>query len=176
LRKALDEQRQVSVAPPPLIENRELLEDLCRYQEGLYTRQQVKKKWRETIDEKTWNELGSDEVLLEAIEETKIHRIRSGAAKRERAQKYIVKGPDVLEKIMNDDSANERHRIDSVKALDALADPGPQTAPPADHFIIRIDLTADAKLRSAEPDPNDVIVIEATRPAAIADKTEDEWK
>jgi hypothetical protein len=66
--------------------------------------------------------------------------------------------------------------VDSIKALDALADPGPQTAPPADRFIIRIDLSADAKLRSAEPDPNDVIVIDATRPAAIASKTEDDWK
>jgi hypothetical protein len=77
---------------------------------------------------------------------------------------------------MDDPQANARHRVDSIKALDALADPGPQTAPPADRFIIRIDLSADSKLKSAEPDPNDVIIIDATRPAAIVDKTEDKWK
>src|SRR6516164_10430319 len=173
LRKALDAKQQVSVASPSLINNHELLEDLARYQEGLYTQQQVKKRWREVIDEKTWNELGSDDELVRAIEARRVQRVRSGAFKRESAQKHIIKAPDILEKIMSDDSANARHRVDSIKALDALADPGPQTAPPADRFIITIDLTGDSKLRSAEPDPNDVITIEATRPAAIADQSED---
>jgi hypothetical protein len=173
LRKALDDKQRV--ASPSLIENQALLEDLARYSEGILNQQQVKKKWREVIDEKTWETLGSDDELVRVIEETKIHRVRSGAAKRERAQQHITKAPDILEKIMSDDSANARHRVDSIKALDALADPGPQTTPPADKFIIRIDLSADAKLRSAEPDPNDVIVIEATKTPAITGKTEDDW-
>jgi hypothetical protein len=175
LQKALDDRQRVSVASSSLINNAELLEDLCRYQEGLYTQQQVKKRWRGVIDEKTWNELGSDDALIEAIEARRVQRVRSGAFKRERSQQLITKAPDILEKIMSDNSANERHRIDAVKALDSLTDPGPQTTPPADKFYIRIDLSADSKLRSAEPDPNDVIVIDATRPAAIASKTEDDW-
>ena len=176
LQKALEAKQQVSVASPSLINNHELIEDLARYQEGLYTQQQVKKRWREVIDEKTWNELGSDDELVRAIEARRVQRVRSGAFKRERAQQHITKAPDILEKIMSDDDANERHRIDAAKVLDSLADPGPQSTPPADRFIITIDLTADAKLRSAEPDPNDVIVIEATKPpAAITDKSEDDW-
>ena len=176
LQKALNDRQQVSVASPALIENQALLEDLARYSEGILSQQQVKKRWQELIDEKTWETLGSDDALVQAIELEKARRVRSGAAKRERAQQHIVKAPDILEKIMSDDSANARHRVDSIKALDALADPGPQAAPPADRFIITIDLTADAKLRSAEPDPNDVIVIEATQPAAaITDKSEDDW-
>jgi len=176
LQKALNDRQQVSVASPALIENQALLEDLARYSEGILSQQQVKKRWQELIDEKTWETLGSDDALVQAIELEKARRVRSGAAKRERAQQHIVKAPDILEKIMSDDSANARHRVDSIKALDALADPGPQAAPPADRFIITIDLTADAKLRSAEPDPNDVIVIEATKPpAAITDKSEDDW-
>jgi len=175
LQKALNDRQQVSVASPALIENQALLEDLARYSEGILSQQQVKKRWQELIDEKTWETLGSDDALVQAIELEKARRVRSGAAKRERAQQHIVKAPDILEKIMSDDSANARHRVDSIKALDALADPGPQAAPPADRFIITIDLTADAKLRSAEPDPNDVIVIEATKPpAAITDKSEDD--
>jgi len=176
LQKALNDRQQVSVASPALIENQALLEDLARYSEGILSQQQVKKRWQELIDEKTWETLGSDDALVQAIELEKARRVRSGAAKRERAQQHIVKAPDILEKVMSDDSANARHRVDSLKALDALADPGPQAAPPADRFIITIDLTADAKLRSAEPDPNDVIVIEATKPpAAITDKSEDDW-
>ena len=171
LQKALNDRQQVSVASPALIENQALLEDLARYSEGILSQQQVKKRWQELIDEKTWETLGSDDALVQAIELEKARLVRSGAAKRERAQQHIVKAPDILEKIMN-----ARHRVDSIKALDALADPGPQAAPPADRFIITIDLTADAKLRSAEPDPNDVIVIEATKPpAAITDKSEDDW-
>ena len=173
LQKALNDRQQVSVASPALIENQALLEDLARYSEGILSQQQVKKRWQELIDEKTWEILGSDDALVQAIELEKARRVRSGAAKRERAQQHIVKAPDILEKIMSDDSANARHRVDSIKALDALADPGPQAAPPADRFIITIDLTADAKLRSAEPDPHDIITIDATpRKTPI----EDDWQ
>ena len=154
--------------------NHEFVSDCCRWSEGTLSESAVRKKWH--FDAATWELLGSDDELVRAIEETKIHRVRSGAAKRERAQQHIVKAPDILEKIMSDDSANARHRVDSIKALDALADPGPQAAPPADRFIITIDLTADAKLRAAEPDPKDVIVIEATKTLAAitSNKREDD--
>jgi len=163
--------------PPSLIDNHEFVTDLARYAEGLFSEQDVKK--RHHLDEDTWTKLGEDEALIEAIEAERIRRVRSGAAKRERAQQHIVKGPDILEKIMSDESANARHRIDSVKALDALADNGPGMAPAADRYVIRIDLSADAKLKSTKPDPNDVIIVDATpqkTPVAIRDKTEDDWK
>jgi hypothetical protein len=73
---------------------------------------------------------------------------------------------------MSNPAANERHRIDAAKALDALADPGPQPALPADRFFIRIDLTGDAKLKSTEPDPADIITIEATPRKT---QVEDDW-
>jgi hypothetical protein len=69
--------------------------------------------------------------------------------------------------------------IDSAKALDALADNGPQSTPATDKFIIRIDLTADAKLKGIEPNPADIITIEATTrktPATITDQSQDDWK
>jgi hypothetical protein len=177
LRKIINDKQQTDGTNPStsLIDNHEFVVDLTRYVEGILTEQQIKKKYR--FNDDTWTKIGEDETLIEAIETEKIRRIRSGMTKRERAQQHIVKAPDILEKIMSDDNANARHRVDSIKALDALADPGPQTAPPADKFIITIDLTADAKLRSAEPDPADVIVIDATprkTPAEIADKTEDD--
>ena len=78
---------------------------------------------------------------------------------------------------MSDPDESARHRVDSIKALDALADNGPRTTSDMDRVVIHIDLSADAKLRSAEPDPNDIIHIEATprKTPAITDETDD-WK
>jgi hypothetical protein len=188
LQQALDDRQRINVAAPSLTDNSqtnlaqscrehgELLQDLARYSEGLYTEKFIRRKYRGVLSDADWEQLGSDEGLIEKIELEKTRRIRNGQAKREKAQQHIVKGPDVLEKIMSDPKSNARHVVDAIKTLDHLADPGPQVASPADKFIITIDLSADAKLKSAEPDPNDVITIEATRPAAIADKSEDDWK
>ena len=161
-----------------LLADTQFVEDMARYAEGNLSEKFVRRKYASLTDD-VWERLGNDNSLVSAIEFERERRVRNGSAKRERAQKHIVKGPDVLEKIMSDESQNSRHRVDAVKALDAIADPGPQAAPAADKYIIHIDLTADAKLRAAEPDPNDVIVIETTprkTPAAITDKTEDDWK
>ena len=156
-----------------LKDNHEFVSDCCRYNEGVLSEAAVRKKWH--FDAATWELLGSDDELVRAIEETKIQRVRNGAAKRERAQQHVVRGVDVLSAIMDDPNANPRHRVDSVKALDTLADPGPQTTLPAEKFIITIDLTGDSKLK----DPRDILTIDATplkTPAAIMDKTEDDWK
>ena len=44
---------------------------------------------------------------------------------------------------MRDPSANERHRIDSIKALDALASTGAEAAAAGARFEITINLGAD---------------------------------
>jgi hypothetical protein len=160
-----------------LLTDTEFVSDLARYSEKLLTEQFIRRKYNLTDD--AWEHLGNDNALIEAIEAEKARRVRNGSAKREKAQQHIVRAPDILEKIMSDESANPRHRVDSIKALDALADNGPQATPAADRFIITINLGEDAKLRSTKPDPNDVIVIDATphkTPAAITDKTKDDWK
>ena len=170
LRKALDDKQRV--ASPSLINNSELIEDLARYAEGILSQQQVKKKWREIIDEKTWNDLGSDDVFCDAIEAAKIRRTRSGTTKREKAQQHVIQACDMLGKIALDPNASAKHRIDASKALDTFAGGSNETTPPADRFIIRIDLSGDSKLK----DPNDILVIDATKtPAAItANKREDD--
>jgi len=45
-----------------LIDNHEFLTDCARYSEGLYTRAQVKRRWR-NIDDATWDLLGADNEL-----------------------------------------------------------------------------------------------------------------
>src|SRR5215471_3784294 len=176
-------ERSLTMDPVPdlaaqLLADTEFVADLARYSEKLLTEKFIRRKYDSLTDD-VWASLGDNDELVEAIENEKARRVRNGSAKREKAQQHIVKAPDVLEKIMNDDSQNSRHRVDAIKALDSLADNGPRAAPEVDKFIIRIDLTADAKLKSTEPDPKDVITIEATphkTPAAITDKSKDDWK
>ena len=151
--------------PPPwhkpapdrsLRENLELITDLARFSEALLSESAVRRKWR--LSEETWELLGADDELVRAIEEEKTRRIRSGATKRELAQHHVIRGPSVLAGIMDDPKANARHRVDSIKALDAIADPGPEAAAEQERIVIRIDLSADTK------DPKDVLEFEATVP------------
>ena len=76
---------------------------------------------------------------------------------------------------MDDPRANARHRVDSIKALNAIADPGPEAAADQQRIIIKIDLSADTK------DPKDILTFEATMPPRkqIEDdhsEPSDEWR
>jgi hypothetical protein len=135
---------------------RELIVDCARYSEGLLTEKEVKKK--HCFDDATWERLGQDDALVEAIEAEKLRRVRSGLAKRELAQKHVVKAPDVLNTIMLDPAASPKHRIDSAKVLDQFAANGLEAAPAADRFVITINLGADVLKfdKSIAIDPNDV--------------------
>jgi hypothetical protein len=120
---------------------RELIVDLSRFYEELLSEAAIRKKYR--FDDKTWEQLGSDDKLVEMVEDEKIRRIRDGSAKREKAQQLVVKAPGVLGDIMNDPDANPRHRIDSAKALDDFAANGPGAAAAGARFVIHIDLGGD---------------------------------
>jgi hypothetical protein len=124
--------------PTSLIENHEFIADCARYSEGLLTEKEVKKKHH--FDDATWERLGSDDALVEAIEGEKLRRIRNGSTKRERAQQLVAQAPGVLGGIMLDASASPKHRIDASKTLDAFAANGPEAAPAADRFVITINL------------------------------------
>jgi hypothetical protein len=103
----------VDLKPVHLEENHEFVADCCRFQEGILSEANMKLKYRFAAS--IWEKLGDNEVLLEAVEAEKIRRIRSGQQKRERAQLLVTKAPDVVAKIMLDDNANPRHRIDASK-------------------------------------------------------------
>ena len=176
-------ERTVPSLTQPLRENVELVDDLTRYAEGIYTESAVRKKWR--LSEETWELLGTDDELVRAIEEAKIRRVRNGSFKRERAQQHITRAPDVLASIMDDPKANARHRVDSAKALDSLAANGPKDTPEQEKIVIRIDLGADLRAAGKEPNPGDVITIEAEprpkTPKQIEDghseqPSNDEWR
>ena len=121
---------------------RELIVDCVRFAEGLLDEKAIRKKFR--FDDSAWEALGSNEELIEKIEAEKLRRIRNGQQKRERAQQLVTKAPDVLGGIMNDVTANARHRIDSVRVLDDLAaNNGPGAAAEGPVFEIFINLGSD---------------------------------
>src|SRR5258707_8201201 len=120
------------------LEDDELIENLARFADGTLSEAAVKA--RHHLSEEDWAALGESDKLVELVEACKLRRIRSGATKRERAQIEIVDGPPILGKIMRDPNANERHRIDSIKALDALANNAADAAAAGTIFQISINL------------------------------------
>jgi hypothetical protein len=158
----------VDLHPARLEENSEFVSDCCRYAENILSEEAVRKKWRFNND--TWRALSENEALIEAIELEKVRRVRSGQQKRERAQVLVTKAPDIAAKIMLDDTANNRHRLDACKVLDDFSATGPDKVPAADRFSIIINLGADvngkeiverfnksiAPLKPGEIDPNDI--------------------
>ena len=147
----------------------ELVADLARYAEGVLTEAFVRRKYR--FDESTWERLGDDDTLVEAIETEKIRRIRDGSTKREKSQQRVTQAPDVLNDIMLDANASPRHRVDAAKALDAFAANGPEAKPASDRFQITINLGADhterfsksIEINANDTDPDDDVDLEVQR-------------
>src|SRR5262245_27681760 len=141
-------------SPISLLEDREFITDCARFAEGPVTEKQIKKKYR--FDDATWEHLGSDDALVEAIELEKTRRIRDGTTARERAQVLYAETPTVLGNILHDGGASPRHRIESARELRQIADNGPQqsvSASAADRFLITINLGNGEVLRY--PNDND---------------------
>ena len=160
--------------PPRPEDNLELVVDLCRFKESILTEQQVRKR-HHLLGEDAWKVFASDDRLVEAVEEEHLSRIRSGAAKRELAQKHIVRGPLVASAIMDNPAASDKHRLDAIKTLDGLTG-GPQSASAGDRFEIRIVLGTDdsgAEIvehynKSIAIDANDVDPNDSTPQGAVA--------
>lgn len=165
---------------------RNLVSDLARYAEGVCSEQEVRKKHH--FDESTWESLGANEALIEAVEAEKLRRIRNGAAKREKSQHLVVKAPDILSGIMVDPTQSARHRVDAIKVLDGFAANGLADARAETVFLIKFDLSADGSgeiqtlektlsptkpLSSGEPWPDSDTTPEELRPAIAANKHKD---
>jgi hypothetical protein len=150
--------------PESLLRDHEFIVTMARFSEGLASEQSIRKKYGFTNE--TWQRLGKDDALFEAIELEKTRRIRDGSSKRERAQALVVEAPAVLGNILRNEKASAKHRIDSAKVLDQFAANGPQAAPELERFVISINLGADYKLtfdKGIRPNPHDgVTVIDTT--------------
>jgi hypothetical protein len=85
--------------------------------------------------------------LLRAVRAHREHRIFTGEAPREAAQRHFTKAPAILNDILTDDQVSPRHRIEAARELRQVAGSGPERAPtPGEKFLIVIDLGGDEKL------------------------------
>jgi hypothetical protein len=135
-----------------LIKNEEFILDLARYADGILTEEQIRRAYHVFSDD-TWSALGECDELVEKIENLRIKRTRSGQTKKELAQKYVAKGPAILDSIMTDERENARHRIDAVAKLDQLAGGEREAGPTSDpeRFVISIVLSADERIVINKP-------------------------
>lgn len=156
----------------------EFIADMARFAEGTLSRDWVKRKWR--FDDATWEKLGNDDALVEEIENAKIRRIRDGSNKREKAQLHVVQAPDVLNQVMLN-AASDRHKIDAAKALDDLADNGPESTSAMQPMTITFNLgdrvekyewNNGTRVDSITPKPNADTAPQELLPIIAANKTE----
>jgi hypothetical protein len=70
---------------PSMMKDESLIQDLCRFADGILTEKQVRQRWH-LADDDIWFALGREEAFVERIEFVRTQRIRSGATKRELAQ------------------------------------------------------------------------------------------
>ena len=123
---------------PAHLEDDELIENLARFADG--TLSEAAGESKAPPQQRRLGGDGRERPAGRTGRGRKLRRIRTGATKRERAQIEIVDGPPILGKIMRDPNANERHRIDSIKTLDALASTGAEAAAAGARFEITINL------------------------------------
>jgi hypothetical protein len=124
-----------------LIESADFVLDFCRFSESLLSEKFLRRKY--AFDQATWERLGSDERVIEAIESARVMRMRNGDSAREKAQQIFVAAPAVIGSILNDSSANAKHRIEASREIRTIANVGPESTPSADRFEIKIILTGD---------------------------------
>ena len=107
-----------------------------------------------------WSNISNDAALGRAIRAERDRRVRNGTAAREMASKHFVKAPTILDRIMTDEDANMRHRIDAVKEMRAIATPpeNRNNQPDAGRFVIQINIGGESHVynKSIAPTPNDV--------------------
>ena len=129
-----------------LITDDSFISDCCRFSEGILSEAAVKHRWRKVVSETDWATMGSNDELVEAIEREKIRRMRNGQTAREKAQLHAIKAPDILDRIMTDESISPRHKIEASREIRAIAATGQDAVPTSERFIITINLGEDRLL------------------------------
>jgi hypothetical protein len=121
---------------------RQFVVDCVRAAEGLITDKELAEIYE--ITPADWQNIAKDTALARAIRAERGRRVRSGTAAREAASRHFVKAPTILDKIMSDEQANARHRIEAIRELRQTAIPENQNVQSqGDRFVITINLGAD---------------------------------
>jgi hypothetical protein len=136
---------------------RQFVIDCTRAAEGLVTDKELVEKYE--ISPADWGNIAKDTAVIRAIQAERNRRVHNGTAAREAAVRHFVKAPTILDKIMSDEQANARHRIEAIRELRQTATPENQNSPAqSERFIIQINLGADVEVynKSIAINPDDV--------------------
>jgi hypothetical protein len=118
---------------------RQFVVDCVRAAEGLISDKELVEIYE--ISPADWQNIAKDIALARAIRAERDRRVLNGTAAREAASRHFVKAPTILDKIMTDEQANARHRIEAIRELRQTAIPENQNAlSQSDRFIITINL------------------------------------
>src|SRR5262249_18627562 len=119
--------------------------DCSRIRERLVSDNQICEKYGISFD--AWKEIAQNKAVRLAVNAEHERRIRSGVAAQESGAKLFSEAPEVLGKILHNEHASPRHRIEAAKELRATANTGAEkTGHTADRVVIHIDLGGDQKL------------------------------
>ena len=116
--------------------------DAVRAAEGLIDDAQLMETYELTAED--LRTLTANRTFARAVQAERNRRVRTGLAARESAAQIFVRAPKVMGKILDDEGASPRHRIEASRELRATAIGSGDAERPTDseRFIIRIDLTA----------------------------------
>src|SRR5262249_11951970 len=110
-----------------------------------FSDQRVREKY--DIAETDWIEITKSKAIRHAVNAEHERRTLNGTAAQESAAQIFMNSPTVMGAILNDKSANPRHRIEASKEWRSTANRGDEkTGDAAEHVIITINLGADEKL------------------------------
>jgi hypothetical protein len=135
---------------------RSFLVDAVRAAENLISDDELQEVYEVTTE--YLQSLATNKFFARALRAERDRRVRSGTAAREAASKYFIKSPKILDEIQSDETANARHKIESIRELRQIAAPENASGPTqSDRFAITINI-GDGGLRynkSIAIDPND---------------------
>src|SRR5262245_33433662 len=120
------------------------ISDVSRNKERLLSDQRLCEKYGITYEALT--DIAQKKAVRLAVDTEYERRVRNGDAAKEAAAKFFTKAPEILDTILQDKSANARHRIEAARELRATAGTGSEATPASDRFIITINLGEDHKL------------------------------
>ena len=116
-----------------------LVTDLSRNKERLFSDAQVIEKYDIAPD--AWTEITQSKAIRLLVNAEHERRTLRGIAAQEAAAKIFMDSPTVMGEILNDKSANPRHRIEASKELRATARAGDEkTDGTPDRVVVTINL------------------------------------
>jgi hypothetical protein len=126
------------------------ISDCSRNRERLVSDQQICEKYG--LEPDAFIEIGQNKAVRLAVNAEHERRALNGDAARESAAKLFCQAPEVLGKILNNEQASPRHRIEAARELRTTANTGGErTGDTAERVVVHINLGNDKLVIDSGP-------------------------